>query len=80
MKAVKTAKVVMGIFLIVASVVIVIIDLILSKDPEYSFDLEAWHIVAMGFTGIVLMLLPLEAIQKILSRLPWQWSLFTHFF
>ena len=68
MKAVKIVTVVIGVFLVVASVGIVITDVILSKDPEYSFDLEAWHIVAMGGAGISLMVLPLELIQKLLSK------------
>ena len=57
-----------GIFILVCAFIIVIVDMILSVNLNYTFDLQALHILYGAGSGVALIVLPEDMIVKFISK------------
>jgi len=58
----------MGVFMVISSFVIIILDMVLSLNENYAFELTTNHILYGAGSGIALIVLPEDTIVKLVEK------------
>ena len=58
----------MGVFIVLAAFIIIILDMVLSLNSNYTFELTTNHILYGSGSGIALIVLPEDTIVKLVEK------------
>ena len=58
----------MGVFIVLAAFIIIILDMVLSLNANYTFELTTNHILYGAGSGLALIVLPEDTIVKLVEK------------
>jgi len=58
----------MGVFMVLAAFIIIILDMVLSLNVNYTFELTTNHIMYGAGSGVALIVLPEDTIVKLVEK------------
>ena len=59
---------ILGVLVTLSTLAMVFLDMYFSNNPEYTFKLEGWHVIAGLLIGVSLIVIPEEKIASLLTK------------